>query len=78
MKTAVSVPDEIFRLAEATAQRLNISLSDLYSKAVAEFVEKQDCRSITERLDQVYSHQTAKVDSLLHTAQLKCLREEAW
>jgi metal-responsive CopG/Arc/MetJ family transcriptional regulator len=78
MKTAVSVPDELFRQAEATARRLRVSRSELYAKAIAEFLNRQDGKSITERLNDVYSRQSAKVDPGLHRAQLKSLEEDAW
>ena len=34
MKTAISIPDEVFRSAERLAQRLGVSRSELYAKAV--------------------------------------------
>jgi metal-responsive CopG/Arc/MetJ family transcriptional regulator len=78
MKTAVSLPDELFRMAEATARRLRVSRSKLYATAIAEFLEGQQGNSITERLNDVYSRRTAKVDSGLHRAQLKSLGKDAW
>ena len=78
MKTAVSVPDDLFRQAEAAARRFGISRSELYAKAIAEFLKQQDVSAITERLNQVYSRHPAKVDSGLHRAQLKSLEKDAW
>jgi hypothetical protein len=78
MKTAVSVPDDLFQQAEAAARRLRVSRSELYAKAIAEFLNRQDEKSITERLNDVYSRQPAKVDPGLHCAQLKSLDEDAW
>ncbi|MGA7239644.1 MAG: hypothetical protein WBY44_28445 [Bryobacteraceae bacterium] len=78
MKTAVSMPDELFRLAEIAARRLQVSRSELYAKAVAEFLKQQDGSAITERLNSVYSQRPAKVDSALHSAQLKSLEKDAW
>jgi len=78
MKTAVSMPDELFRKAEATARRLRVSRSELYAKAIAEFLKQQDGNAITERLNQVYSRHRAKLDSGLHRAQLKSLEKDAW
>jgi len=66
MKTAVSVPDELFRQAETTARRFRVSRSALYSKALAEFLKRRDGNAITERLNDVYSQRQAKVDSALH------------
>jgi hypothetical protein len=78
MKTAVSLPDDLFRLAEATARRLRVSRSELYAKAIAEFLKQQDGSSITKRLNDVYSRCPAKVDPGLHRAQLKSLEKDAW
>jgi metal-responsive CopG/Arc/MetJ family transcriptional regulator len=78
MKTAVSLPDELFRQAEATARRLRVSRSELYAKAIAEFLNRQDGKSITERLNDVYSRQSAKINPGLHRAQLKSLEKDSW
>jgi metal-responsive CopG/Arc/MetJ family transcriptional regulator len=77
MKTAISLPDDLFRQAEAAAQRLRVSRSELYAKAIAEFLRRRQETSITERLNKVYSQREAKVDSGLHRAQLKSLKKDA-
>src|SRR5688572_32973856 len=69
MKTAVSMPDDLFRRAEVTARRLRVSRSELYARAIAEFLQGQQGNAITERLNEVYSRNAAKVDSGLHRAQ---------
>lgn len=53
MKTAISIPDEVFREAERLAERLDKSRSQLYSEAVAEYVSRHDPETVTERLDAV-------------------------
>jgi metal-responsive CopG/Arc/MetJ family transcriptional regulator len=78
MKTAVSLPDELFRVAETTARRLRVSRSELYARAIAEFLKGQQENTITERLNHVYSRRVAKLDSGLHRAQLKSLAKDAW
>lgn len=78
MKIAVSLPDKLFRQVEATARRLRVSRSELYAKAIAEFIKRQDGNAITERLNDVYSRRRAKIDSGLHRAQLKSLEKESW
>jgi metal-responsive CopG/Arc/MetJ family transcriptional regulator len=78
MKTAVSVPDDLFRQADSAARRLGVSRSELYSKAIQEFIKKQSGSAITERLNEVYSRQTAKVDPALHRAQVQSLKKEVW
>jgi metal-responsive CopG/Arc/MetJ family transcriptional regulator len=78
MKTAISMPDDLFRLAEATARRLRVSRSELYAKALAEFLKRQDGNAITERLNDVYSRHPSKMDPALHRAQLKSLVKNRW
>jgi metal-responsive CopG/Arc/MetJ family transcriptional regulator len=78
MKTAVSLPDELFRMAEATARRLRVSRSELYPKALAEFLQGQQGNSITERLNDVYSGRTAKLNSGLQRAEFSSLEKDDW
>jgi metal-responsive CopG/Arc/MetJ family transcriptional regulator len=77
MKTAVSVPDDLFRLAEAAARRLRVSRSQLYATAISEFLNRQASNTVTERLNAIYSRRPAKVDSTLHRAQLKSLEKDS-
>lgn len=78
METAVSVPDDLFRLAEAAARRLRVSRSTLYATAISEFLNRQQSNAVTERLNEVYSRRPAKVNSALHRAQLKSLEKDSW
>lgn len=55
MKTAVSVPDELFRTADEAARDLRMSRSQLYATALAEFLERRDAAAITAQLDRVYA-----------------------
>ena len=55
MKTAISVPDRVFRSAEDLAARLRVSRSELYSNALAEFIERHKNDLVTSRLNEVYA-----------------------
>ena len=78
MKTAVSVPDDLFRVAEAAARRLRVSRSKLYATAIAEFLNRQQGGAVTERLNEVYSRRPAKLDSALGGAQLRSIEKDSW
>jgi hypothetical protein len=78
MKTAISVPDGLFHLAETAARSLGISRSQLYATAVAEFLSRQQGDAVTQRLDEVYSRRPAKLDAALHRAQLRSLEKDSW
>jgi metal-responsive CopG/Arc/MetJ family transcriptional regulator len=78
VKTAISIPDDLFRLAEAAARRLGVSRSELYAKAIAEYLKRREGDAVTERLNEVYSRYPAKLDSALHFAQLNSLEKDVW
>jgi hypothetical protein len=78
MKTAVSMPDNLFRQAEAAARRLRVSRSQLYATAIAEFLNRRQTNTVTERLNELYSRRPAKVDVALHRAQIKSLDKDSW
>ena len=55
MKIAVSIPDDVFAEAESLAQRLNTSRSELYSRALTEFVGHHAPERVTEQMNHVVS-----------------------
>jgi metal-responsive CopG/Arc/MetJ family transcriptional regulator len=52
MKTAVSLPDDIYQRAERLARRSGKSRSQLYSEALKEYVARHGSEEITEAMDQ--------------------------
>ena len=54
MKTAVSIPDPVFKSAEKLAARLGVSRSQLYARALASLVEQHSEDVITAKLNEVY------------------------
>jgi metal-responsive CopG/Arc/MetJ family transcriptional regulator len=78
MKTSVSVPDELFRKGEATAKKLRISRSALYTTALSEYLERHRDESVTERLNLVYSKHDSKLDPAWEIAMLETLNKERW
>ena len=57
MKTAISIPDNLFRDAEITAKQLGLARSQLYAKALKEFIEHHNKKHITEKLNSLYSRE---------------------
>lgn len=55
MKTAISLPDRLYYEAEKTAQSMGIARSQLFAKALEEFIEHHKRENVTERLNRVYS-----------------------
>ena len=79
MKTAISLPDELFALAETEAKKLGLSRSELYARALSQFVKLRQSETITERLNQVYSEVSSELDpSLSHMQILSLPPKEKW
>lgn len=78
MKTAVSLPDDLFKMAEDAARRLHVSRSRLYASAIAEFLERHETDAVTERLNEVYGRRRAKVDPALQRAQFRTIEKNSW
>jgi hypothetical protein len=53
MKTAVSIPDDVFAGAERLAQRTKRSRSDIYSAAVREYIARHSGDAVTEAMNSV-------------------------
>ena len=78
MKTAVSLPDEIFREAERLAQRLKKSRSQLYQEAVAEYVARHEPEAITEALNRLAEDVNTSPDQLASAAARRVLERSEW
>ena len=79
MKTAISIPDDVFEAAEAMAHRTGMSRSQLFVAAVKTFLRKHGDKWVTEQLDEVYSRTESKVDPVLSAMQVSANRtRDAW
>jgi predicted transcriptional regulator len=80
VKTAVSLPDELFERADRTAKRLGLSRSELYARAIAAYLEKRRGSEITAALDRVYGDEDddKDVDPVLGELQRRTLARRSW
>jgi hypothetical protein len=78
MKTAISIPDEVFHAAEELSKRLGMSRSELYAKAVAAFIASQRSEGVREKLDAVYEAEDSGLDPVLSQWQWLSLPREDW
>jgi metal-responsive CopG/Arc/MetJ family transcriptional regulator len=78
MKTAISLPDPLFEAAEELASDLGVSRSELYARALAEFVEKRQAQTVREALDMVYAEEVSAPAPALKAAARKALRRAEW
>lgn len=78
MKTAISIPDEVFEAADRTAKKLGVSRSELYSTAVYEYIERHRVADVTSRLNDLYASEDSELDEHLGRMQRKSLKKEDW
>jgi metal-responsive CopG/Arc/MetJ family transcriptional regulator len=78
MKTAISIPDAIFTEAERLAKRRGMSRSELYTRAVKEYISSERFLGVRERLDAIYGKypDDSKLDPVLEEIQSRSLTEE--
>jgi hypothetical protein len=76
MKTAISLPDRLYADAEETAKSLGIPRSQLYAKAIEEFISLHKLERITEQLNEVYDTESINnSESIISLASLESIRE---
>ena len=78
MKTAISIPDDLFAAADVLAAKLGMSRSGLIAAALAEYIARHRVGRVTERLDAVYGVEDSKPDASVRSAGRRILRRSDW
>jgi predicted transcriptional regulator len=78
MKTAVSIPDDVFADAERLASRLHTSRSQLYARALAEFVARHDDDRITSDMNQAVREAGEEAEAFVKAAARQSLQRVEW
>jgi metal-responsive CopG/Arc/MetJ family transcriptional regulator len=78
MKTAVSVPDDVFEGAERLAKREKRSRSDVYSAALREYVARPASLSVADALDRVVAEVGEGSDPFVTAASRRTLESTEW
>jgi metal-responsive CopG/Arc/MetJ family transcriptional regulator len=81
MKTAVSIPDHIFKKADRLAQKLKKSRSQLYAEAVAEYMTRYDSDEITDAINRVVDDPDAadpELDAFVAAWARRALERTEW
>ena len=78
MKTAVSIPDDVFEGAERLARRTKKSRSQLFSDAVKEYVARHAPEDVTEAMDRVCAELGNPKDEFVASAAYRILERSEW
>lgn len=78
MKTAVSVPDDVFRRADEYARGVGLTRSEVYSRALREYVARHAPDAITEGLNDVVAEVGADEDRFVSESARRTLDRVEW
>jgi metal-responsive CopG/Arc/MetJ family transcriptional regulator len=78
MKTAVSVPDDVFEGAERLAHREGRSRSEVYSAALREYVARHAPDEVADALDLVLAEVGEETDPFVDAASQRTLEMAEW
>mgnify|MGYP001243135858 CR=1 FL=1 len=82
MKTAVSLPDDLFEKVEELAEELHLSRSRIFAEAVRDYIAKQKNEEILRTLNQVYSEAETEEEKTVRKKNKKryarTLKAEKW
>ena len=78
MKTAISIPDDVFAIVEDFAKRRKMSRSALFTAAVREYVQHHRTQGVTQALNAVYDQEDSSLDPVLTRLQSSSLPEDKW
>jgi metal-responsive CopG/Arc/MetJ family transcriptional regulator len=78
MKTAISIPDDIFVSAELLARRTRKSRSQLFSDAVREYVARHSVDEVTLAMDRVCDALQEPADEFVSRPTARVLERSDW
>jgi metal-responsive CopG/Arc/MetJ family transcriptional regulator len=78
MKVAVSIPDEVFAETESLAKRLKASRSEVYSRALHEFLGRHAPERVTEQMNRAVQDVGAEYDAFSARAARRVLKQSEW
>jgi len=65
MKTAISIPDQLFEQVENFSKKHRRSRSEVFAMAVRKFLEKEKAQELLDALNEAYSHEESVEEKTL-------------
>ena len=78
MKTAISIPDPLFKEAEAAAKDLGLSRSKLIQTALEEFLGRRRDEEVTAALNRSLAKHPDEIDPFLQQFVLEGMKQTEW
>jgi metal-responsive CopG/Arc/MetJ family transcriptional regulator len=82
MKTAISIPDDLFKTVEEIAEELHLSRSQVFADAVRGYIEKQRNKQILDAINKAYASPETKKETKARRLSIerhaRSLKAEKW
>lgn len=78
MKTAVSIPDDVFEEVERLARRTHRSRSRLFSDALKEYLARHTPEKVTEAMNRALAQVGEEEDAFVSSAARTVLERSEW
>ena len=78
MKTAVSIPDEVFEKVERFARRAKRSRSEVFSAALQEYIARHAPDEVTDAINQALENIGEQKDDFVAAASRRVLETTEW
>lgn len=78
MKTAISVPNDIFELSEKLAKKLKVSRSQIFAMGVKKLGEEFDEEEIISSINRVCEKVDTSLDPAIRDYQKRTFKREKW
>jgi len=78
MKTAISIPNDLFEEAEATAKDLGLSRSKLIQTALEEFLQRRRDEKVTAALNRSLAKHPDEIDPALQQLAIEAMMRTEW
>ena len=78
MKTAISVPNDVFELSERLAKKLKVSRSKIFAMGVKKLGEEYDDEDIIARINAVFEEVDTSLDPAVRFYQSRAIKRKKW
>jgi metal-responsive CopG/Arc/MetJ family transcriptional regulator len=78
MKTAISLPDELFAAADQYAQEKEMTRSELYASALREYLGRHRMENLTEKINVAMNEIKMGSEEMYKGSGMRSIRELTW
>ena len=78
MKTAISLPDQLFKAADGLASKMNVSRSQFYATALEKYIAEIERSSLTEKINQFIDNYGHEKDALMDSYMIAQMKKVDW